>query len=104
MKLLSTKMAKLLLLVILVIMIVVNEVVARGGSSGSGQGGGTGSGHGRGGSRDRGGNRYGGAGHVPCCGTSNRTCGRRGAASKFGYSHYNLVFVIVCYFLVYAIL
>ena len=30
--------------------------------------------------------------------------GRRGAASKFGYSHYNLVFVIVSYFLVYATL
>ena len=104
MKLLSTKMAKLLLLVILVIMIVVNEAAARGGGSGSGQGGGRGNGCGRDGSRDSGGNRYGGAGHVPHCGTSNRTCGRRGAASKFGYSHYNLVFVIVCYFLVYAIL
>ena len=81
-----------------------NEVAARGGGGGSGRGGGRVSGRGHGGSRDRGKYRYDGAGHVPRCGTSNRTCGRRGAASKFGYSHYNLVFVIVSYFLVYATL
>ena len=90
----STKMAKLLLLVILVIIILVNEVAARGGGSGQGRG--------RGGRS--GGNGYVVVGRVPSCGKSNHTCGESVAASKFGYSHYNLVFVIVTYFLVYAIL